>query len=118
MSTLAEGSPNRQRFFVYAPDKTAEGTFEKRLSVRATHLETAKERISKGIIRVAGALLTPESIATPTADKKMVGSTFIFEAETIDEVKALIQSDIYSTAGVWDADKIVILPFVAATAIP
>lgn len=51
MSTLAEGSPNRQRFWVYAPDKTAEGTFERRLSVRATHLESAKERISKGIIR-------------------------------------------------------------------
>lgn len=118
MSTLAEGSPNRQRFFVYAPDKTEEGTFERRLSVRPTHLETAKERTLKGIIRIGGALLTPESIATPTADKKMIGSTFICEADTIDEVKALIQSDIYYTAGVWDADKIVILPFAAATPIP
>ncbi|KAJ7253749.1 hypothetical protein B0H12DRAFT_1017509, partial [Mycena haematopus] len=62
---------------------------------------------------VAGALLTPESL---TSDKKkMIGSTFIFEVENLETVKKIIESDIYYTSGVWDAERIVILPFVAAT---
>ncbi|KAG5646824.1 hypothetical protein DXG03_002201 [Asterophora parasitica] len=74
-----------QRFMVYAPDKTEEGTFEKRLSVRQTHLDEVKGKISGGFIRVGGVLLTPESIETPTSDKKMVGSMFICEAKDIEE---------------------------------
>ncbi|KAF8070346.1 hypothetical protein FPV67DRAFT_1668212 [Lyophyllum atratum] len=107
-----------QRFMVYAPDKVEEGTFEKRLSVRPTHIEEVKEKISGGFIRVGGVLLTPESIATPTSDKKMVGSMFICEAENIEEVKKVVESDIYYKAGVWDPERIVILPFQAATTIP
>ncbi|RDB25246.1 hypothetical protein Hypma_008016 [Hypsizygus marmoreus] len=109
---------SQPRFMVYAPDKTEEGTFERRLSVRPTHLETAKDRIENGFIRVGGVLLTPESIATPTSDKKMVGSVFICEAQNIEEVKKMVESDVYYTAGVWDPEKIVILPFIAATPIP
>ena len=53
MSTTASASPARQRqlFFIWAPDKTEEGTFERRLSVRSNHLESAKENISGGFIR-------------------------------------------------------------------
>jgi len=52
MSTTAS-APARQRqlFFIWAPDKTEEGTFERRLSVRSNHLESAKEEISGGFIR-------------------------------------------------------------------
>ncbi|KAJ8518046.1 hypothetical protein ONZ45_g4849 [Pleurotus djamor] len=107
-----------QRFFVYAPDKTEEGTYERRLSVRPQHLEMAKENIAKGFIRVGAALLTPESIATPDAEKKLIGSTFICEAETLEDVKKAVEADIYYTSGVWDAEKIVILPLIAATPIP
>lgn len=103
---------------VYAPDKVEEGTFEKRLSVRSMHLEEVKGKIAGGFIRLGGVLLTPESIATPTSDKKMVGSMFICEAENIEEVKKVVESDIYYKAGVWDSDRIVVLPFLAATPIP
>lgn len=48
---MTTAAPTRQRFFVYAPDKTEAGTFEKRLSVRPAHLESAKQRVSDGIIR-------------------------------------------------------------------
>ncbi|KAF9467346.1 hypothetical protein BDZ94DRAFT_1305426 [Collybia nuda] len=116
MTTAATST--RQRFFVYAPDNTAEGTFEKRLSVRPAHLESAKSRISDGFIRVGGVLLTEESIATPTSDKKMIGSTFICEADSIDDVRKMVETDVYYTAGVWDPERIVIAPFMAATAIP
>ncbi|KAJ6469477.1 hypothetical protein C8R45DRAFT_1017185 [Mycena sanguinolenta] len=112
------------KFWVYAPDNTDEGAFERRLSVRAKHLENAAKRrldnAAKGIIdgriRVGGAVLTPESITG--GDKKMVGSCMIYEAESIEVVKEIIESDIYYTAGVWDPERILILPFVAATQFP
>lgn len=45
-------------------------------------------------------LLTPESIETPDADKKMIGSTFICEAANIAEVKEMVESDAYYTSDV------------------
>ncbi|KAJ2931310.1 hypothetical protein H1R20_g5846, partial [Candolleomyces eurysporus] len=80
MSSQAQSA--RQLFFVYAPDKTEEGTFERRMSVRPAHLDVAKERTGQGLIR---GLMTPESIASPDAPKKLVGSTFIFQAESLEE---------------------------------
>ncbi|KAJ7322958.1 hypothetical protein DFH08DRAFT_888392 [Mycena albidolilacea] len=109
-------SPTLHKFFVYAPDKTDPDAFARRLSVRSKHLEDAKKPTADGFIRVGGALLTPESLLSD--DKKMIGSTLIFEAENIETVKKAIESDIYYTSGVWDPERIVILPFVAATPFP
>ncbi|KAJ7669355.1 hypothetical protein DFH06DRAFT_1267429 [Mycena polygramma] len=114
MSTSA--SPALPRFFVHAPDKTDPDAFARRLSVRSKHLEVAKQAVNDGSIRIAGALLTPESLLFE--DKKMIGSMFIFEAENIETVKKIIESDIYYTSGVWDPERIVILPFVGATPLP
>jgi len=61
-------------------------------------------------------MLTPESLTG--GDKKMVGSLMIFEAENIEAVKTMIETDIYYTSGVWDPERLVILPFVAATPFP
>lgn len=44
-------APTTHHFIVYAPDKTEEGTYERRLSVRAIHLEAAKKNIENGLIR-------------------------------------------------------------------
>ncbi|KAJ7054483.1 hypothetical protein C8F01DRAFT_491451 [Mycena amicta] len=112
MSTAA----TRHRFFVHAPDKTDPDAFTRRLSVRTKHLEVARKAIDDGRIRVAGALLTPESLNSE--DKKMIGSTFIIEADNIEQVQKMIEEDIYYTSGVWDPERIVILPFVAATPFP
>ncbi|KAJ7154665.1 hypothetical protein C8R46DRAFT_1118005 [Mycena filopes] len=104
------------KFFVYAPDKTDPDAFARRLSVRSKHLEGARQAIDGGSIRVAGAVLTPESLLTE--NKKMVGSVFILQAENIEEVKKMIETDIYYTSDVWDPEQIVILPFAAVTPIP
>ncbi|KAJ6616479.1 hypothetical protein B0H10DRAFT_2037227 [Mycena sp. CBHHK59/15] len=115
LSTMSASS-GLPRFFVYAPDKTDSGAFERRLSVRAKHFENATKAINDGTIRVGGVLLTPESLTS--ADKKMVGSMMIFEAENLDAVRTMIETDIYYTSGVWDPERLVILPFVAATPFP
>ncbi|KAJ6454700.1 hypothetical protein C8R45DRAFT_1037749 [Mycena sanguinolenta] len=104
------------KFVVYALDKTDEGALERRLAVRPKHLEKASTLISDGVIRVGGALLSPESITG--GEKKIVGSCMIYEAESLETVKALVESDIYYTSGVWDPERLVILPFVAATPFP
>ncbi|KAJ7753739.1 hypothetical protein B0H16DRAFT_1543834 [Mycena metata] len=108
--------PTLPRFFVYAPDKTDPDALARRLSVRSKHLEVAREAIDGGFIRVAGALLTPESVSSE--NKKMIGSMFIFQAENIEAVKKMIETDIYYTSDVWDPERIVILPFAAVTPIP
>ncbi|KAF8995458.1 hypothetical protein BDQ17DRAFT_1250573 [Cyathus striatus] len=109
-------APTKHRFFVYAPDMTDEGALDRRLSVREYHLKAARENIEGGIIRIGGMMTTPETMLAEK--KKMVGSMFICEAGSIDEVKELVESDIYYTSGVWDKEKVVILPFFSLTAIP
>lgn len=113
MTTAAAAA--KLNFLVYAPDRTEEGTFEKRMSVRPAHLENAASLISSGFSRVVGALATPESANSPT--KRMVGSVLIVEAESIEEVKAKVEADIYYTSDVWDKERLVILPFFPAPGI-
>ena len=45
-------------------------------------------------------MLTPDSIATPTSTKTLIGSTMIMEAESLEKMTEIIHSDIYYTAGV------------------
>lgn len=40
-----------------------------------------------------------------------IGSALILEAETVEEVRSLIRSDPYVTEGVWDVQRIQIIPF-------
>lgn len=48
---MTSTAPPRHRFFVYAPDRTEEGTLDKRLSVRPKHLETAMANFNGGLVR-------------------------------------------------------------------
>ncbi|KAL1746573.1 hypothetical protein HDZ31DRAFT_33949 [Schizophyllum fasciatum] len=109
---MTTAAPTKHKFLVYAPDRAEEGTFEKRMSVRPAHLENASSLISSGFSRVVGALGTPESVNSP--NKKLVGSVLIVEAESIDDVKAKVEADVYYTNNVWDKERLVILPFFPA----
>ncbi|OCH93472.1 hypothetical protein OBBRIDRAFT_790178 [Obba rivulosa] len=102
------------KFVVYAPDLTDTGALQRRLSVRPIHLARAKTLHESGLIKVGGALLTPESTSSPTSEKKMVGSMFICEADNLETVKSMIERDVYYQNNVWDKEKIVILPFLQA----
>ncbi|KAL5532252.1 hypothetical protein ACEPAF_5821 [Sanghuangporus sanghuang] len=102
---------NKYQFMVYAPDKTDEGTLQRRMSVRQQHLENAKKLGADGILKFGRGLLSPESISTPGAEQKLIGSLMIFEAPKLEDVKKLIESDLYYTNSVWDPERIVILPF-------
>jgi hypothetical protein len=47
---MSTAPSNRQMFFVYAPDKTDEGTLQRRLSVRPKHLVRSSEMFKTGFI--------------------------------------------------------------------
>ena len=49
---------------------------------------------------MGGAMLTPESVESPTSEVKMVGSVLVYEAETMAQVKTAVESDIYYNSGV------------------
>ncbi|KAF7975068.1 hypothetical protein HWV62_16140 [Athelia sp. TMB] len=117
-STESPAAPASHYFVVWAPDRTEEGVFEKRLAVRSHHLENMVDLIGKGVVKVGGVTLTPESIESAASAMKMTGSMLVFHAESIDQVKAVIESDIYYTSGVWDPEKLVISPFMPAVPLP
>jgi len=96
---------------------------------------------SAELVEVGGVMLTPESIEAATSKPKMTGSMLIVQAENIDVVKKLIETDIYYTTGVvslflfirgyerivnsdqcqleqWDPERLVISPIILATPLP
>jgi len=107
--------PSLERlWFVYAPDYTDAGALKRRLDSREQHLAGLKKLIDEGWIKVAGPLVTPESLE-PWADKQFLGSTFIISRFSIEEVRERMQSDIYWSKNVWDKEKMVITGFIPAT---
>ncbi|VDB90507.1 unnamed protein product [Peniophora sp. CBMAI 1063] len=120
--TMSSGAANltapttpsvKHKFVVWAPDQA--DALTRRLSVRSSHLETAGKLKQDGILLYGGAMLTPESVAAiQPSEKKMTGSMLLFEAESIDTVRELVEKDVYYVNNVWDTQKIVIAPFVGA----
>lgn len=51
------------------------------------------------LVELGGAVFSPDSVI-PGATHKMVGSVMFFQADTIEEVKKTVESDIYYTSGV------------------
>jgi uncharacterized protein YciI len=60
-----------------------------------------------------GAFLAPE-LTDESGRKKMMGSVMFFEAESMEEVRKVVEADPYFTGDVWDREKLIILPFVPA----
>lgn len=56
-------------------------------------------------LEVAGGLITPESQDAATADREFFGSVLLYEAESIEDVRKLVEQDIYWTENVvsWSA---------------
>jgi len=51
-------------------------------------------------IEVAGGLITPESQHAALTDKKFVGSVLLYEADSIEDVRKLVERDVYWTGNV------------------
>ncbi|KAH9995508.1 hypothetical protein BJV77DRAFT_990680, partial [Russula vinacea] len=110
-------SPTKRLFAVYAPDCTDPGALDRRYSVREEHLKNMVRLHGSGIVKFGGALLAPE-LTDENDRNKITGSLAFYEAESIEEVRKVVESDIYYTSGVWDKENISISPFVPASRWP
>ncbi|GBB85390.1 hypothetical protein RclHR1_11940003 [Rhizophagus clarus] len=100
----------RKQFLLLARDYTDVETYSRRLSVREKHLERAKLAKERGFLIMGGPILAnPEPNVENSAEGKMVGSLFIFEAESEEQVRKEIEQDPYIINKVWE--KYEILPF-------
>ncbi|KAN0090940.1 hypothetical protein V8E55_004506 [Tylopilus felleus] len=107
--------PRSHTYLVWAPDYADDGALARRMTVRPRHFITANKLIKQGILKVAGGLITPESQDAAPADKKFVGSVLLYEADSIEEVRKLVEQDLYWTENVWHKEKLLILPILMAT---
>lgn len=103
-------------FVLFAPDYTDPDAPARRLSVRQRHLENAKVVQAQGILRLGGALISPDTYQS--SERRMIGSMGVYQAESLEALREIIEGDIYYTAGVWDKEKLVILPWVSAFPLP
>lgn len=104
-----------KHFFVYAPD--TEGSIDLRYQVRATHLDNIKPLIEAGVVQVGGMIVQTETdVGSPRP--QAAGSHLMIKAQSLEEARTIIETDIYYTSGVWDRERIVILPFISATPFP
>jgi len=85
-------------FFCYLPDFDDEGAPARRNKVRPEHLVASAGRSSQTL--TGGPMVTPEGT--------MVGSTMFINADSEEDVRKIIEGDIYYKAGVWDPSKIAI----------
>ncbi|EPS96631.1 hypothetical protein FOMPIDRAFT_1130128 [Fomitopsis schrenkii] len=111
---MSTSGPTLYKFAVWAPDMSDPEAFSRRMAVRETHLANAKKTFASGTLKFGGGLLAPESIASPDAPTKLVGSMMVIEADSIESARAVIESDVYYQSGVWDKEKLQIFPWLQA----
>ncbi|RSL49384.1 hypothetical protein CEP53_009169 [Fusarium sp. AF-6] len=111
--TMTTGGTKKE-WLAIMPDKP--NVLEIRKNVKATHYEGIKPLIASGTLPVGGAIFEKHPVDGEPALFK--GSVVVYSAESIDEVRTIIENDIYATAGVWDLEKVQILPYVPAVREP
>ncbi|CAO3611462.1 unnamed protein product [Cunninghamella echinulata] len=93
-------SVSKQLFVVVAKDHPGQEGVQRRLSVRAEHLEGANKAYDQGKIKLGGAMLDSHD------GGNMIGSIMIVEAENIDKAREFIKGDVYVSKDVWKSWEI------------
>jgi len=97
----------KYEWLVQIPDHPS--SLEKRLAVRAAHLDEIKPSIDSGTVVFGGATLSKQPAEGEVPD--MTGSVMLIRAESEEKVRELLQGDIYARGGAWDVEKAKIWPF-------
>ena len=86
------------QFLVTAHDFKDEDAINRRQAVRTEHLQGATKLMQKGVLLSAGAFLNDE--------KKMIGSSLLYQIDSKDDLIKLLDSDPYITGRVWESYSI------------
>ncbi|KAH8701488.1 hypothetical protein GQ44DRAFT_778610 [Phaeosphaeriaceae sp. PMI808] len=108
---MASSTAPLQEWLVIIPDHV--GALDKRLAVRNDHLAGLKGD-REDMWLWGGAMLEEPIQAGDAGPPKMKGSAMLIGATTREEVVERVKKDIYVQGGVWDVEKIQIIPFKSA----
>ncbi|EXK29545.1 hypothetical protein FOXG_11882 [Fusarium oxysporum f. sp. lycopersici 4287] len=97
-------------WIVLIPDH--KGALAKRIAARPDHLKGIASRIESGVWIMGGPTLDYPPI--DGQEKAINGSCIVANAPSREEVMEEIRKDIYATSGVWNLEKITILPLMTA----
>jgi uncharacterized protein len=103
-------TPGKHEFLVHIPDRP--NSLQNRLSVRATHLANITPRVQSGQVVLGGATL-----AKPVQEgesPEMTGSFMIIKADSEEQVRKMLESDVYVSGGAWDVENMKIWNFKSA----
>ncbi|KAK9364190.1 hypothetical protein V1504DRAFT_443870 [Lipomyces starkeyi] len=107
-TTMSE--PQKYEYVAIIPDKL--DALERRVAVRATHLENVKRMFDAGIMVSGGVYLDGPVIESSTPSFK--GSVVNIIAESTEQVKEILSQDPYTLNDVWDWEKAQIFNFICA----
>ncbi|KAI0913854.1 hypothetical protein F4824DRAFT_502887 [Ustulina deusta] len=108
MASISTPPAAKWEWLVVIPDRA--GVHEKRLAVRAQHLEGIKPLAESGSVKTGGAILNEKPESEDATKFSFYGSTLVCVASSREEVLELLSKDIYTTSGVWDLDNVQIWP--------
>ncbi|RSL41028.1 hypothetical protein CEP53_013017 [Fusarium sp. AF-6] len=96
-----ESDPLKE-WIVLIPD--IEGSLEIRMRVRETHIKEMIKHIDSGLYQMGGGTLKGDEVG---------GSAIIACAKSEADVMEVLKTDIYARSGVWDLDKVQMIPSIA-----
>lgn len=91
--------PNLREYLAIIPDLP--NALDKRMAVRAKHLESFKTLFADGVVTSGGGLA--DEFTEPLS---LNGSAMTILAENKDQVMDILSRDIYATSGVWDLKNV------------
>ncbi|KAJ5453637.1 uncharacterized protein N7458_004593 [Penicillium daleae] len=104
----------KKEFLCILPDRP--NILNLRKQVKYGHYEGIQPLIAQGKLVDGGAIF--EQHPEEGKDAQFVGSVVVYKAENVEEVREIINKDIYATSGVWDLEKVQIIPYVPAVRQP
>lgn len=106
-----------KHYLIIAEDLAGGQGLARRLSVREKHLHQALLGKVAGRVELGGGLLGVDHAELQpgkSVAESLVGSALVVLGESVEDVRSRFAQDVYSTAGVFDPEKIKIFPFLKA----
>ncbi|KAI1644287.1 hypothetical protein F4815DRAFT_453057 [Daldinia loculata] len=94
-------------FLVLLQDKP--GMLQTRLNNVQAHIAHLKSLVESGTVVMSGPTLSSHP-KTAGEELAVTGSSVLVRANSEEEVRAFINDDVYAKIGVWDLEKITIVP--------